>query len=81
MTEESKKPDNIIVNLSIDFDLLREQKHELIKKACASGSTNELLDGIISIIDAIQDQAVENNGLSEVEVFGPDSEGEDEAAA
>jgi len=71
MTDESKKPDNIIVNLNIDFALLREQKEELIKHAWALPETNFLLEGIISLIDDIQDQAVDKNGLSLTEVFGP----------
>jgi hypothetical protein len=60
----------IVVKLDIDWASLREQKAELIKYAWKDTDSNKLLEGIISIIDAIQDQAVDENGLSEMLVFG-----------
>jgi hypothetical protein len=63
--------DPIVVKLDIDWASLREQKAELIKYAWKDAAdSNKLLEGIISIIDAIQDQAVDENGLSEMLVFG-----------
>ena len=64
--------DPIFVKLDIDWASLREQKAELIKYAWKDADSNKLLEGIISIIDAIQDQAVEENGLTEMLVFGED---------
>jgi hypothetical protein len=64
----------VVVTLDLDFTLLMEQKHELIRKAWGGRQTNELLEGIISLIDAVQDQAVENNGVDEVVVFGEPEE-------
>lgn len=55
--------------LHIDFTALKEQKEELIKQTWQDDSSNKLLEGIISLLDDIQDQAVEKYGLPEAEVF------------
>ena len=62
--------DLVVVKLRMNWASLREQKAELIKCAWKDADSNKLLEGIISIIDAIQDQAVEENGLTEMDVFG-----------
>ena len=51
--------DLVVVKLRMNWASLREQKAELIKYAWKDADSNKLLEGIISIIDAIQDQAVE----------------------
>lgn len=65
--------------LKIDFKLLREQKAELlavISEASAAGQDRraDLLDGLLNMIDGIQDDAVsEETGITEEEVFGPEA--------
>lgn len=62
----------------IDLNLLREQKEilsELQWKTDKNGDSHvsakdfQALEGIINLIDHIQDQAVEQHGLSEEEVY------------
>lgn len=48
----------------IDWDMLREQKSWLLNQ------DNENADGIVNLIDRIQDQAVDNGYASKIEVFG-----------
>lgn len=60
----------VSITLDLDFALLRKQKKELLNFAFAEGGTNRLLEGIVSVIDEIQDQSVEANGVSEMVVFG-----------
>ena len=50
---------------NIDWNLLREQKAYLIN----TGIETEPMDGIIHLIDALQDYSVDTMGLSEKEVF------------
>jgi len=50
---------------SIDFDLLKEQKEYLLGLQEHSSVT-----GIINLIDAIQDIAVDKYGYDEKKVFG-----------
>jgi len=64
----------VIISLDLDFELLRKQKHELMDHAWKENSTNELLEGIISLIDAVQDQSVDSNGVDEELVFGKPEE-------
>lgn len=54
----------IVTFNSIDWSLLRAQKLWLLEQNC------EHADGLVHIIDAIQDQAVSNGIASELEVFG-----------
>lgn len=68
---------------NIDLELLREQKEILLKlqyKTTPNGDIVvgakefEALDGLINLIDHIQDQAVEQHGLDENEVFNLNKE-------
>lgn len=51
--------------LNIDWAQLNSQKQALLRAA----QNEEELDGIVHLIDSIQDQAVEN-GIKDDEVFG-----------
>lgn len=57
---------------SIDWVLLRDQKQALLQ--CISNEDDTLLEGLLSLIDHIQDNAVETNQYTEVEVFGFNAE-------
>lgn len=57
--------------MNIDWKLLREQKHflfELAGKGTAADA--DMLMGVVTLIDCIQDDAVDNKGISEDIVFG-----------
>lgn len=54
----------ISVKLLIDFKLLKKQKDYLINL-----KHNDNIDGLLSIIDEIQDIAVDECGYSEKDVF------------
>ena len=56
----------VIVKLNIDWAELRKQKVAFIEL----WDKHPELEGLLSLIDAVQDQAVDDNGLSEKEVFG-----------
>ena len=80
---ENKQYDILIKK--IDLNLLREQKQILIDlqyRENPNGSQNlkanefKALEGIISLIDHIQDEAVEQLGLDESEVFNLQKEQE-----
>lgn len=51
----------------VDFELLRQQKQWLL--SVRPDEKYPLVDGVIHLIDTIQDQAVAQ-GVSEAEVFG-----------
>lgn len=57
---------------NIDWNLLREQKELLINVQDKIIIENEknAIEGILFLIDAMQDYAVDEMGLTEVEVFG-----------
>jgi hypothetical protein len=73
------------VNLDIDFKLFRKQKLDLLKlqteqeNKVKAGQLDKdsrrarsyyyAIEGIIAILDSIQDQAVDNNGIPEKIVF------------
>jgi hypothetical protein len=67
------------VSVNIDFDLLNKQKVNILKlitdldrKRVADQDCKKFinsLDGIVSILDSIQDQAVDQLEISEKEVF------------
>lgn len=57
---------------SIDWVLLRDQKQALLQ--CISNEDDKLLEGLLSLIDHIQDSAVETNQYTELEVFGFNAE-------
>jgi hypothetical protein len=64
---------------NVDLDMLREQKAQLLYLADGKDSEGNpvimnplhkwALDGIVNLIDSIQDGAVEQHGLDEAEVF------------
>lgn len=63
---------------NVDLDLLREQKKQLLYLMERKNQAGDpvcramelvALDGIIGLVDAIQDGAVEQHGLDEAEVF------------
>ena len=55
--------------MNINWALLREQKAALVRMAM-TGQDNQALDGIINLLDALQDEAV-RSGLTDAEnVFG-----------
>lgn len=63
-----------------DWALLREQKNELVLLSVTehllSPKQYEALDGILNLIDAIQDYAVDVEGFTEQEVFNFENEEE-----
>lgn len=61
---------NIIANLDLNFELLREQKLAILKILWKEENSESPLWGLVHLIDDIQDQAVENNGIAEELVFG-----------
>lgn len=58
-------------NLNIDWQQLRDDKELLISMNITNPHN---FDGVIHLIDAIQDQAVDVHGISEEEVFNFDRE-------
>ena len=60
----------VTITLDIDFSLLRQQKERIVNFACqeTNGSIKADLDGIIHLIDAIQDEAAKQ--LGEKVIFG-----------
>lgn len=50
--------------LNLDFDLLRDQKNELAEIVMAENS-NILLEGVLSLLDEIEDQAIQKGYLNE----------------
>lgn len=58
--------------LQIDFAELREQKQYLLTLCEVLGDKRrEQVEGVIGILDSIQDQAVDKFGLNSELVFGP----------
>jgi len=53
---------------SIDWHLLRQQKYDLFE--LEEFIPSELLDGLLGFIEAIQDAAVTDGIVTEVEMFG-----------
>jgi len=62
----------------IDWELLKKQKQTLVNLAAKETKEAKLLDGLISLIDSLQDIAVDKKGIPEEKVFNLESE-EDEA--
>jgi len=56
---------------NIDFPLLKEQKMGLLTamKSIEDGPVMDCLDGILNMIDSLQDIAVDQYGMDENEVF------------
>ena len=59
--------------MKIDWQLLREQKECLLEMADQTTNSTHILaiEGVLSTLDYLQDQAVENGDATEEEVFGP----------
>ena len=55
----------------IDWKLLREQKQRLVQQA---GIGSGEAEGLLGLLDALQNAAVDERGLSEDRVFGPAAE-------
>lgn len=58
--------------MKLDWNLLRAQKLCLLEITDVSSNPGHILAiaGILSVLDAIQDEAVENGDATEDEVFG-----------
>jgi hypothetical protein len=57
---------------NIDWQLIREQKKILLELSSFdyfTGNTHEAFEGILGILDALQDFAVDEMGIDENEVF------------
>ena len=58
---------------TLNWPLLRDQKQTLLMlrdNVHVTPADAEHLDGIINLIDALQDEAVDSGSVSETEVFG-----------
>ena len=55
--------------MNINWALLREQKSALVRMAM-TGQDNQALDGIVNLLDNLQDEAVSSGLADEVTVFG-----------
>lgn len=79
------KPKNISMRYTkIDWLLLRKQKETLVNLIHHSDLAlfeKEHLDGLIYLLDQLQDSAVEDGGLTEMEVFGKDFSKDEEETA
>ncbi len=59
------------ITMNIDFNALREQKAVLLSAQNILGPIiAEQIDGILGLIDEIQDQSVGQHGLTEKDIFG-----------
>lgn len=69
--KEVRGQKNMTYTLDLNFELLKTQKECLMRLAEISenGSDQNNLDGIINVIEELQDQAVDQHGLPEKEVF------------
>lgn len=63
---------NINLTMDIDFEALREQKMVLLKIAnrTQNPDNRDALDGLIHLLDAVQDQVVNSGQRTEAQVFG-----------
>ncbi len=64
----------ILNNAQINWKLLHDQKYHLIDMINWHQLTQEdrdVIDGIVNFIDYLQDSAVDENGFTKEEVFGP----------
>lgn len=60
--------DTVVVSMNVDWDLLRSQKEWLIKMNSGDGLECDYIEGILGIIDTIQDTGASE--LGERRVFG-----------
>ena len=56
--------------MKLDWVLLREQKEYVNNEACNNQDARHIYEGLLSLIDAVQDEAVVNGDATEKEVFG-----------
>ena len=70
----SRDENNLIDEMS--WPLLRDQKQTLLETIASVDSieAKDHLSGLLQLIDAIQDYAVDEYGLSETKVFGENKE-------
>jgi hypothetical protein len=69
---EINKPETFYVdNLIIDWDLFREQKQILSDSSFKMESLREAAEGILSLMDVIQDFAIDSGQFTKEEVDGP----------
>lgn len=54
----------------IDWKLLREQKEYCINEANNNHEVGHIYDGLVNLIDAIQDAAINDGLATETQVFG-----------
>jgi hypothetical protein len=63
----------IVVNLEIDWELLRRQKRavvELRTGTVVGAEQEDAAEGLLNLLDSIQDQAADSGEVTEEEVFG-----------
>lgn len=60
----------IAVINDIDWALLREQKEYCVNEAMNNSEVADIYEGIIALMDAIQDAAVADGLVTEKKVFG-----------
>jgi hypothetical protein len=58
--------------MKLDWELLREQKAYLYNEACNNRDAAHIYEGVLFLIDAIQDEAIAKGDATEEEVFGRD---------
>ena len=56
----------------VDWQVLREQKAQLVSGDPGSAEYKEAIEGLIGLIDALQDAAVDSGVVDPGEVFGID---------
>ena len=64
----NKKVLTIEFPLGINWKLLREQKLAVLQ--CINSNEDELLQGVVNLLDYLQDTAVDTNQKTKLEVFG-----------
>ena len=68
--------ENCEVKIKVDLTLLRKQKGVLLSYIDVSNNDDyaDMVNGLLSLIDGIQDKAIEENGFAEEDVFNLNSE-------
>ena len=76
LQNQQAMPDLLLQDFNPDWELLRKQKIALQDASASEDDEgiHELLEGIVSLIDCIQDQAVSSGIWEESEVFGEEQE-------
>ena len=63
----------IVVNLEIDWELLRRQKRAVVglrTGTVVSAEQEDAAEGLLNLLDNIQDQAADSGEVTDEEVFG-----------